>query len=420
MRFVSRSLIASCAVVVGLGVGCSSNQEAAPDSAAASGSAKKAPLTTTAQKRIDPLVMKTYRADACHFGALSLVQARAAYLDSLGGGEPSESKIPEFGLDAVTTPTKDAPSPTPAPESSAKPVGSGAPKAATSAAPKPPAPSAAAKPATSAKASAAPAASAATPPAASGSAGLRPPPDRLANNFRSLPYERFIRSCNVAAGLKEPAAPEYDAAVKAFADYALPLSKALQDANAYYQKGTYKEDSFAKGKELHKTIVDGFGKLDAELKKLQTATETWQKANPINKADHEEGQKLADKAVADANAIILGFAGGTVPKDAIAAFEASSGALKKYGDDNKDKKDPWATLLPPQNTSFLEQAKLLVDVDPKAVGAAKIVNLITLHSRILETNHRALTRKNAGEGRMPGAAPNPRNLKPKMPANHPE
>jgi hypothetical protein len=289
-------------------------------------------------------------------------------------------------------------------------MASAAPK--TSAAPKP-------APKASANASAAPAGSAAGP-AASGSAGLRPPPDRLANNFRSLPYERFIRSCNVAAGLKEPAAPEYDAAVKAFADFALPLSKALQDANGYYQKGTFKEDGFAKGKELHKTIVDGFGKLDAELKKLQTATETWEKANAINKADYEEGQKLADKAVSDANAVILGFAGGSVPKDAISAFEASSGALKKYGDDNKDKKDPWATLLPPQNTSFLEQAKLLVDKDPKDVGAAKIVNLITLHSRILETNHRALTRKNAGEGRAPGVAPNPRNLKPKMPANHPE
>jgi hypothetical protein len=408
MRFVSRSFIASCALVVGLGVGCGSNQEASPDTASASGSAAKKAPTTVAPKRIDPLVMKTYRADACHFGALSLVQARTAYLDSLGGGEPSESKIPEFGLDAVTTPTKDAQ--TASPETSAKPMASAAPK--TSAAPKP-------APKASANASAAPAGSAAGP-AASGSAGLRPPPDRLANNFRSLPYERFIRSCNVAAGLKEPAAPEYDAAVKAFADFALPLSKALQDANAYYQKGTFKEDGFAKGKELHKTIVDGFGKLDAELKKLQTATETWEKANAINKADYEEGQKLADKAVSDANAVILGFAGGSVPKDAISAFEASSGALKKYGDDNKDKKDPWATLLPPQNTSFLEQAKLLVDKDPKDVGAAKIVNLITLHSRILETNHRALTRKNAGEGRAPGVAPNPRNLKPKMPANHPE
>ena len=226
----------------------------------------------------------------------------------------------------------------------------------------------------------------------------------------------------MAAGLKEPSAPEFDAAVKEFADYALPLSKALQDANAYYQKGTQKDDGFAKGRELHKTITEGFGKLDAQLTKLKTATETWEKANPVNKSDNEEGQKLADKVVADSNAVVAAFAEGDFAKAkaAVTAVEASSAALKKYGEDNKDKKDPWATLLPPQTTGFLEQAKQLSEKEAKDVTPAKIVNLITLHSRILETNHRALTRKNAGDGRAPGVTPNPRNLKPKLPANHPE
>lgn len=410
MRFVTQSTVRSLVVVLGLGVlaACGSNTEATSESASAAGSSSAKKPPAVAPKRIDPLVMKTYRADACYYGALSLVQAKAAYLGSLGGGEPGEGKIPEFGLDALAAaPVKDAPAtPSAAPAGSAKPATTG------SAKPAAPAPTAAAKP-EPAKSGAASAA-----PAASGSAGLRAP-DRMAQNFRSLPYERFIRSCNVAAGLKEPAAPEFDAAVKEFADYALPLSKALQDANAYYQKGTQKDDAFAKGKELHKTITDGFGKLDAALAKLKTATETWEKANPLQKGEYEEGQKLADKAVSDANALLLSFANKDgKAKDALAAFEASSAALKKYGEDNKDKKDPWATLLPPQNAAFLEQAKALVDV--AEVAPAKLVSLVTLHSRILETNHRALTRKNAGEARAPGVAPNPRNLKPRMPANHPE
>ncbi len=418
MRFFSQSILSSCALVLGLGLlACGGNPEATPEASGSAAAPKKAP-SAVAPKRIDPLVMKTYRADACYFGALSLVQARAAYNGSLAGGEPGEGKIPEFGLDAVAAPpTKEAPAP--AGSASAAPAASAAPSAK---APTKPAPTTAAKTAGSAKPAAAPSAVAATP-GASGSAGLRPAPDpKLAQNFRSLPYERFIRSCNVAAGLKEPSAPEFDAAVKEFADYALPLSKALQDANAYYQKGTQKDDGFAKGKELHKTITEGFGKLDAQLAKLKSATETWEDANPVNKSDNEEGQKLADKVVADSNAVVAAFAAGDLAKAkaAVTAVEASSAALKKYGEDNKDKKDPWATLLPPQSTGFLEQAKQLSEKDAKDVTPAKIVNLITLHSRILETNHRALTRKNAGDGRAPGVTPNPRNLKPKLPANHPE
>ena len=415
MRLVTRSTIRSLVVILGLGVmpaACGSTTEATTDSASAAGSSAKKP-PPVAPKRIDPLVMKTYRSDACYYGALALVQAKAAYTASLGGGEPADGKIPEFGLDAVTPPpVKDAP---PTPGASAAPAPSGKPATTGSAKP---AATGTAKAADAAKSGTAkPAPSAA--PAASGSAGLKVP-DRMAQNFRSLPYERFIRSCNVAAGLKEPAAPEFDAAVKEFADYALPLSKALQDANAYYQKGTQKEDAFAKGKELHKTITEGFAKLDDQLAKLKAATETWQKANPLQKGEYEEGQKLADTAVSDSNAVLLGFANkdAAKTKEAVTALEASSAALKKYGEDNKDKKDPWATLLPPQNAAFLEQAKALADAAD--VPAAKLVNLVTLHSRILETNHRALTRKNAGEARAPGVAPNPRNLKPKMPANHPE
>ena len=114
MRFFSQSILSSCALVLGLGLlACGGNPEATPEASGSASAPKKAP-SAVAPKRIDPLVMKTYRADACYFGALSLVQARAAYNGSLAGGEPGEGKIPEFGLDAAPTPpTTDAPAPAP-------------------------------------------------------------------------------------------------------------------------------------------------------------------------------------------------------------------------------------------------------------------------------------------------------------------
>src|SRR4051812_45520803 len=43
--------------------------------------------------KIDPQAMKDYRLDICHYGTLSLRQARDAYFASLGKEEPSEKKI---------------------------------------------------------------------------------------------------------------------------------------------------------------------------------------------------------------------------------------------------------------------------------------------------------------------------------------
>src|SRR5262245_48202280 len=46
--------------------------------------------------RVDPQVMKEYRADVCYFGTLTLKQARDAYVASMGKDEPSEKKMPSF------------------------------------------------------------------------------------------------------------------------------------------------------------------------------------------------------------------------------------------------------------------------------------------------------------------------------------
>ncbi|HTJ82996.1 MAG TPA: DUF3829 domain-containing protein, partial [Polyangiaceae bacterium] len=390
-------------------------------SGSAAGGKPKGDMGTLAPaKRIDPLVMKVYRAESCYFGTLSLRHAKAAYLASVGDGEPSAAHLPDFAVEDTETPDKGAAAGA-TPASSAAPAASGA-KAAGSAAPKPAAPPATAKATTAApKASAA----AAAPPKASGAAAAAPPgsagaagrPDMARMRMKQVPYERFARSCNVAATLKEPASPELDAALKEYSDFVLPLSKKLNEANAYYQKEDFKSDDFAKGKEFNKDIKDGFGKLDDQLKKLRDALDKFEAANPIKKDDYTESQKLSDAVVTASRDVILKLDAGESSRDALTKLEAATDALKKFGDDHKDDKDPWATIVPPSAMQLVEFDKPLAD-DPKAVTSAKVVSAINLYTRILEANHRSLTRKLAeGAGRMIN---NQRLIKPKLPAGHPQ
>jgi hypothetical protein len=416
MRVLHRSTFVASLVLATCAFGCGDKTTATADgSASAASTGPKAPAVTPA-KRIDPLVMKTYRADSCYFGTLSLKQARAAYLASLDGGEPSESKIPDFGAETVEPiPTKDAAAPTAA--------GSAAPSVASAAASAKPA----AKPKTKEKAassaapveSAAPASSAAAAPATSSSAG-RALADAMRNRVRQVSYERFARSCNVAAGLKEPASADLDPVLKEYSDFALPLAKTIAEANAYYQKGQYKDDGFAKGKEYHQKLVEGFGKLDAMQQKLGESLEKWKKATPVDTSSYSETQKLADAAIADArDALVRLDAGdGAAVKAALDKVEQAATALKKYADEHKDEKDPWASFVPPTLGAYAEQLRALADGDLKTAPPAKMVNAVTLFTRIMEANHRALTRKMAeGAGRALGSQ---RLIKPKLPAGHPQ
>src|SRR5687768_5558722 len=124
MSFFTRSLAAVLAVIGAGAVGCGDNP-AGPDPA---GSASGKPAAANQVKKPDPLVTKTFKAESCYYGALSLKLARTAYMDSLGDAEPSKDKVPDFGAEPLEIPpTKDgAPLP---PGSAAPQAGSAAPKA---------------------------------------------------------------------------------------------------------------------------------------------------------------------------------------------------------------------------------------------------------------------------------------------------
>lgn len=364
--------------------GCSDTQQpqAKPEGSAAPLSSdlsiKRDKLPTLAPSaKIDPLVMKAYRAESCFYGTLSLKQARAAYLASLGGAAPGPGKIPAFGVDLSpeSRPTKEGATPLA--------TGSAAASAAASSAP-----ALAGRPDTGGKA-----------------------------RVRSVPYERFARSCTVAAGLKNPAAPELDTVMAEFAPFAVQLSKDLAMANTYYQKAEHEKDDFAKGKEYHQKLTEAFAKLDEHHKKLADALAAWTKANPLDETDYTEAQKLGLPALAQARAAILALDAGD--KEALAAaiskLDEASAALKKWGEDNKDKNDPWPRILVPALDNFLRELRGLGD-DPKKASPDQVVSAITMYTRVLESNHRALTRSLTEKSGIR----NPRMLRPQMPPGHPQ
>jgi hypothetical protein len=71
--------------------------------------------------KVEPQAMKEYRVDVCYFGTLTLKQARDAYFASLGKDEPSEKKIPSFGVPQASSPAGAAAPATTGTPASAKP-----------------------------------------------------------------------------------------------------------------------------------------------------------------------------------------------------------------------------------------------------------------------------------------------------------
>jgi hypothetical protein len=353
----------------------------------------RSPLAPTI--RVDPVSTKDYRIDVCYFGTLTLRQARDAYLASLGGAEPSEKKVPNFG--GIVTP----------PAGSTAPATSGAPSAKPSAAPsaKPsvaPGASGTAKAAGSAAGSAAPAGQ--TPIAAMGAE----PPHRPFDIALRAPHERNARACSVAAGLKDAPMGDLDTALQAYAPFAVELAKTIATATMYYQREEYKKDSFAKGKELHKQLTDAFAKLDENQDKLGAAIDAWRKAHPPDVAKQDEAEKLATAAFNDARDVMLavfpkkpnvaGF------KDATGRLEKSLAALKTFAASNNN--DPWSKMMAPSLESMLKAAK---DAEPKltdkGIDGDTLLVLTNTFVSVIESKYRALSRSLTMKAQPPAAQP---------------
>lgn len=379
--------------------GCSDEKpkaEPAASTATAAGSAKskinlRQPIGP--QVKVDPGATKDYRIDVCLYGTLTLRQARDAYLASLGGAEPSDKKLPSFGGPAnPPTANTTAPATTAAPGVTAKPAAT---------------PAATAKP--TAAASAAPTGAAAAP-MGSGSARV-PPPVRPLDIAMRAPHERNARACSVAAGLKEPAMAELDGALQAFAPYAVDLAKDVATAQTYYQREEYKKDNFEKGKDLHKKMVEKFGKLDEQWDKLAAAVDAWRKGHAPDASKMEEGEKLASVVFEDTRAVLVAATGKKVDVDAfktaVGKLEKSAEALKTYA--TAHAADPWGKMMNPSIDAFIRAAKENESkISDKGIPGETLLVMTNSFVSVVEAKYRALSRattmkaqQNAGAAEAP-------------------
>ena len=303
--------------------------------------------------KVDPQLLKEYRVDLCYYGSFTLRQARDAYLASLGKDEPSEKKIPNFG---------------------SSPGAARPPKAAGSADPK-----------------------------AHASAGAGDPMGRKPFDMTMrAPHERNARSCSAAAGLKDPAMPDVDAALAAFAPYSLELAKTITAAQNYYTREEYKteKEPFAKGKEFHKKLTDDFKKLDELQSKLGDAVSAWRKGHVADPAKFEEGQKLVTTSLEDARVLMHGVMekkDAAVLKENTAKLEKSLEALKAFSAANAA--DPWGKLTALGFEGFLKAAKdAEAKTTDKGTESEPFLALVNSFTNLIESKHRAFTRSLIAKG----------------------
>lgn len=323
-------------------------------------------------ERLSPQVMKLYRMEVCYFGGLGLRGTRDAYLASLGEQPPSAQHIPSFGL---AEPDEEQPE---ADDSGdAKQAASAAPKAAT---------------------------------ATADAKSAKPLPSKLDRKrermkermrrrpFRArLPYTRHIRSCTVAKKLKQPAAPELDAAVDEFEKYAIGLHKIVHEAHRYYERKQYEEDQFKRGKELHDELTKQFAELDDQLGAFEKAYQDWRKKQgpPPDKLD--AAGELSEKALAKARALTLLFWAERGEWDteaigkAIASVDEAAEELAKLKE--KEASSPYARMVVPHLKRTVDAAKKAAEQVAKGELATDVLFDVTYaYVGAVDANHQALAR----------------------------
>jgi hypothetical protein len=389
--------------------GCKKDDPPAPDRAAAAASAAQnrgsAQAPASQATKLDPQTVKNFRLDVCYFGTLTLKQARDSYFASLGKDEPSEKKVPTFGFPIKTGTTP--------PGGTAKPSGTQAAATGSAAAGSKPA-----QPAPAAASAILPFAGdphAIPPPASAGKASPMPLAERRAFEFNSrAPYERSARGCNAAVQLKEPQLGELEAVLGTYTSFAMALAKDITAASAYYIAEGYKEDKFAKGKDLHKKLVEGFQKLDEQHEKLGSAIAAWRKDHPSDLTKQEEGEKLALAAVEDAKDALMAL----IPKksesfDAKAdKLDKSIASLKEFSSSHAT--DPWSKIMIGPFDVFLRSIKEAKST-PTGIEPESYLAVINSLTTVLESRNRAASRALVVKHK----AANPRVPSSALPPGHP-
>lgn len=362
--------------------GCKKSDPPAPERETTASSAAPAQSrgSTASGNRIDPQTLKNYRLDVCYYGTLTLQQARESYFASLGKDEPSEKKIPTFGFPLASKQAPGAAAPSSSASADKAPPGQKAPVAAGSAVPVAPFagnPHALPNPSASADGK---------------QAGMASPSERRAFEFNTrAPYERSARGCNAAQLLKDPPMGEVDAALAAYTTFANALAKDITVTSAYYISEGYKADKFAKGKELHKQLVDEFQKLDELRDKLGNAIAAWRKEHPVDTNKQDESEKIVYGAVEDAKEVLMAVSLKKIEGyDAkVEKLDKSIGSLKEFSSSHAS--DPWSKIMVGPFDAFLRSVKD-AKMTPSGVPSESLLSIINSFSILLESRNRANSR----------------------------
>lgn len=397
-------------------------------SASAAGSNSARPpgrLATGPFPRIDPQAMKNYRLDMCYYGTLTLRQARESYLASLGKDEPSEKKIPNFGVTTASLTGPQAPTMSPArpgpPGLSTPPSKAAPPPAAKPLGPLPITPVKPGSPASIVRALGAGKADAGTAPTPAPIVTAPQVPDRRPFDFAiRAPHERNARTCTAALTLREPAMGDVDTLLATYAPFAVDLAKDITAANSYYIREEYKKDGFAKGKELHKKLLEEFGKLDEQQDKLGAAIAAFRKEHAPDPSKLDEGEKMVDATFDEAREVLLGVLPKKIEGEPakIEKFEKSLEALKDWS--GKNTSDTWSKIMIPPFDAFLKVSKD-AKISYNGIDNESFLTMINNFTNIVEAHQRAVSRALIAhnQAQLPPPGQGPQGLPPGHPVPTP-
>lgn len=133
----------------------------------------------------------------------------------------------------------------------------------------------------------------------------------------------------------DPDDPELEKAATAWADAYKTVQPLIHDAYGYYDEDDYKDDAFAKGKEMHDGLVKGFDafrEADLKLRQMVAAKNDALQGRRLAQLEKDEGRKLRFQQANIMDKAKKLMAATDAPSLEELDLEALDGALKAYSD----------------------------------------------------------------------------------------